>query len=81
MMSAQTCQSCGMPTENVPYCGWCIGPDGKLQAFEERFESMIKWQARYHPKAARQELERKALAYMAAMPAWQDHPRIKAEFP
>jgi predicted DsbA family dithiol-disulfide isomerase len=80
-MSALTCQSCGMPIDAEPYCTWCIGPDGKLQAFEERFERFIKWQARYHPAASRPELERKALAYMAAMPAWQDHPRIKLEFP
>jgi hypothetical protein len=70
-----------MPTEEGPYCQYCLGPDGKLQAFEDRFERAIKAQARWHPKASRQELERKALTLMAAMPAWQDHPRIKAEFP
>lgn len=80
-MSTHTCQSCGLPSATEPYCSFCIGPDGALQAFEERFERMIQWQARYAPKASRQELERKALAYMAAMPAWQDHARVKAEFP
>jgi hypothetical protein len=80
-MSAHTCQSCGVPAGDGPYCQSCTGPDGTLQAFEDGFERMIKWQRRYHPTASRQELERRALTYMAAMPAWQDHPRIKAEFP
>jgi len=80
-MSAQTCQSCGMPIEAGPYCQHCVDPDGKLQAFEERFERMIQWQARREPEATRKELERKTLAYMSKLPAWKDHPRIKAEFP
>ena len=39
------------------------------------------WQARRHPSATRQEIERQTLDYMATMPAWQDHPRVAASRP
>jgi len=51
---------------------------GQLQPFEERFERMVQFQARQEPKAPRAELERRTLAHMAEMPAWKDHPRVKA---
>ena len=35
---------------------------------------MLAWQARRSPALARQEIERQTLDYMAAMPAWRDHP-------
>jgi hypothetical protein len=49
-----------------------------LQSFDERFERMVGWQARRHPEATRQEIERQTLDYMATMPAWRDHPRVTA---
>ncbi|MBI5487904.1 MAG: hypothetical protein HY905_11270 [Deltaproteobacteria bacterium] len=51
---------------------------GRLQSFEERFERMVQWQARQNPQATRAALERQTLAHMATMPAWKDHPRVKA---
>jgi hypothetical protein len=39
---------------------------------------MTSWQARRHPEATRQEIERQTLDYMATMPAWQDHPQVAA---
>ena len=42
---------------------------------------MIAWQARRNPGASRQEIEQQTLAYMATMPAWQDHPRVTASRP
>ena len=50
---------------------------GNLQPFEERFERMIAWQARRTPDAGRAELEKATLAFMAKMPAWKDHPRVR----
>lgn len=76
-MSKTSCESCGMPIEHGPYCEHCVGKDGKLQPFEERFERMVQWQARREPNATRAELEAKTKAYMAKMPAWKDHPQIK----
>ncbi|MBS2027283.1 MAG: hypothetical protein JST54_05195 [Deltaproteobacteria bacterium] len=52
--------------------------DGKLQPFEERFERMVQWKARKGPGASRADLEKKTRAYMASMPAWKDHPKLKA---
>jgi hypothetical protein len=70
-----------MPIATGPYCQYCVDETGKLQAFEVRFERLLAFQARQRPDATREQLERGTLAYMAAMPAWKDHPRIKAEFP
>jgi hypothetical protein len=66
-----------MPIEAGPYCPHCVDANGKLQAFEERFERMVQWQARREPTASRADLEKKTLAYMATMPAWRDHARVK----
>ena len=78
-MSNHVCESCGMPIEAGPYCQYCVDPSGELQPFEERFERMVQWQARREPNASRAELEKKTLAYMATMPAWREHPRVKAQ--
>jgi hypothetical protein len=75
---AVSCESCGMPIETGRYCAHCTDADGRLQPFEERFERMIAWQARRDPAASRAELERATRAYMATMPAWRDHPAVRA---
>lgn len=72
------CESCGMPIESGRYCDYCTDADGQLQAFDERFERMVAWQARREPGASRADLEAKTLAYLATMPAWRDHPRVVA---
>lgn len=73
-----TCESCGMPIESGPYCPHCVDAEGNLQPFDERFERMVAWQARREPDASREALERATLAYLATMPAWRDHPRVRA---
>jgi hypothetical protein len=78
MTTAPACDSCGMPIETGRYCGYCTDESGSLQPFDERFERMVAWQARRNPAAARPELERQTLAYMATMPAWRDDPRLVA---
>ena len=78
MSTETTCGSCGMPIESGRYCEHCTDAEGNLQPFEERFARMVDWQARRNPGASRQDLERQTLAYMADMPAWRDHPRVRA---
>jgi hypothetical protein len=78
MTTAQTCESCGMPIETGRYCSYCTDENGVLQSFDIRFERMVSWQARRHPGASKQEIERQTLDYMATMPAWADHPRVTA---
>jgi len=76
MTTTHTCENCGMPIETGRYCTHCTDENGQLQSFDQRFERMTAWQARRHPDAPRDEIERQTLAYMATLPAWQDHPRI-----
>jgi hypothetical protein len=76
--SQTRCDSCGMPIESGPYCEYCTDADGALQPFEERFERMVDWQARRDPDAPRERLEAETLSYLATMPAWRDHPRVRA---
>lgn len=71
-----SCESCGMPIETGRYCVHCTDADGNLQAFEERFERMVSWQARREPTASREQLEAKTLDHMATLPAWKDHPQV-----
>jgi hypothetical protein len=67
-----------MPIEAGRYCQYCVDAQGSLQPFDERFERMVQWQAKREPELSRAQLEKKTLAYMATMPAWRDHPRVKA---
>lgn len=79
-MEKQTrCESCSMPIETGRYCQHCVDEHGALQSFDERFQRMVAWQAQRTPEAPRAEVEAKTLAYMATMPAWRDHPRVKAQ--
>jgi hypothetical protein len=66
-----------MTIETGRYCQYCVTATGELQPFEERFERMIAWQQRKTPSASRSELEAATLAFMAKMPAWKDHPRVR----
>ena len=71
-----SCESCGMPVESGRYCTYCTDAAGNLQAFEERFERMVSWQARHEPDATREQLVADTLDHMATLPAWRDHPRV-----
>jgi hypothetical protein len=76
-MSKHACESCGMPIESGALCSYCVDEKGQLQPFEERFSRMVAWQERQQPGLARAEAEKQTLAYMATMPAWRDHPRVR----
>jgi hypothetical protein len=78
MTDKHTCESCSMPIETGRYCQYCVNERGELQPFEERFERMVSWQARRSPEKNREMLEAETLAYMAKMPAWKDHPKVRA---
>ena len=74
------CQSCGMPIESGPYCPHCVdAATGRLQDFDLRFERMVGWALRENPSLSRGEAEASTLAYMARMPAWKDHPRVRGQ--
>jgi hypothetical protein len=79
MTTTRPCESCSMPIETGHYCQYCVDDQGQLQPFEERLERMMAFQQRRTPDASRAELEAATLAYMARMPAWRDHPRVKAK--
>ena len=55
-----------------------MNAEGELQPFEERFERMVSWQSRRSPEKNREALEAETLAYMSKMPAWKDHPKVRA---
>lgn len=78
MTTTNACESCGMPIESGHYCQYCTDAEGNLQDFETRFASMVEWQARRNPDAAREQLEAETRAYLATMPAWRNHPRLAA---
>jgi hypothetical protein len=77
MNTSHPCESCSMPIETGRYCQYCSNEKGELQPFEERLERMVAWQARNNPGKARTQLESETLAFMAKMPAWKDHPRVR----
>lgn len=78
MSDKHPCESCSMPIETGRYCQYCVDATGNLQPFDERFEKMIAWQQRKEPTATRAQLESATLAFMAKMPAWREHPRVRS---
>ena len=79
----EKCLSCGMPLSeetrraSTDYCQHCTDDSGKLQPFEERFERMTQWAMR-EDGVDREVAEMRTIEYMRGMPAWRDHPRVKA---
>jgi hypothetical protein len=49
-----------------------------LQTFEERFTRMVQWMTRQKRNLSQADAEKETLAYMSQMPAWKDHPKVKA---
>lgn len=78
MSATHACESCGMPIESGPYCEYCTDESGRLQEFDERLARMVQWMVAQKRAATRAEAERAALAHMATMPAWRDHPKLRA---
>ncbi|MEK6748813.1 MAG: hypothetical protein AABY83_06360 [Pseudomonadota bacterium] len=78
MPQAHNCQSCGMSIESGTYCPYCVDATGQLQPFEERFERMLQWLRQREPTLPRADAEQRTREYMRKMPAWRDHPALKA---
>ena len=78
METDSRCQSCSMPVEAGPLCQHCSDEGGELLPFDECLERFVQWtrhnEAEIDPEAA----ELKTLQFMAGMPAWADHPELKA---
>ena len=70
------CQSCGMAIDSGSFCAYCVDENGKLQAFDERFEKMVGWLMRKTPALSREQAEQDTRAYMRKMPAWASHPAL-----
>lgn len=77
-----TCVACGMPMEKTEdfamsdtskdYCRYCAKPDGSMQDYEEKLESMTGYMVRtkgFNEPAARAA----ARSIMADLPAWKDN--------
>ena len=75
---SHSCESCGMSIDTGRYCPYCVDSQGHLQDFDTRFERMVQWALREDPALDRATAERRTLAYMARMPAWAQHPRVRA---
>lgn len=79
MAEPKTCESCGMPMEDVglhgggdinnPYCVHCTTPEGKLKSREEIREGMINFYI--SQKRSKEEAERIVDETMEKMSAWK----------
>ncbi|MDP4092341.1 MAG: zinc ribbon domain-containing protein [Bacillota bacterium] len=76
----KTCIACGMPMEktsdfaagdvNKDYCVYCARPDGTMQSYDEKLDSMTEFIVRTQgldKKAANEA----AKSMMARLPAWK----------
>lgn len=72
------CQSCSMTVETGPFCRYCLDDRGRLQALEERLVRLSQFMRSSEPGLTDADSERRALEHMAEMPAWRDHPELRA---
>jgi len=78
-MSAR-CVACGMPMESAAdhasgdlekdYCIHCTRPDGSMQSYQEKLESMVQFIARSEGLTNDRARE-KAMKWLTRQPAWQ----------
>lgn len=77
----KTCIACGMPMKepaefatgdtNKDYCVHCARPDGTMQSYEEKLDSMAGFIVRTQG-LDRKVAETAARAMMAKLPAWKE---------
>ena len=77
-MSHANCQSCGMPIESGRYCQYCSDGHGNLHSFDETVARMAQFWRSQDQSLSTEAARQKTLAHMATMPAWKDHPKVKA---
>lgn len=81
----KSCIACGMPMQKKEdfamgdqtkdYCRYCARPDGSMQNYEEKLESMTHFVVRTQgmdPAAAKAA----AREMLSALPAWKDRPGL-----
>ena len=78
----KNCIACGMPMEKTAdfamndeskdYCVYCARPDGSMQNFEEKKESMTNFVIKTQG-LAREIAENAALSMMKKLPAWKSN--------
>lgn len=73
------CESCSMTIESGHYCQYCADEAGELHPFEETLERFQQWTLRRQPDLDPAAARRQTLQFMATMPAWSDHPDLRAE--
>ena len=78
MSDTNHCESCSMTIDDGTYCQHCTDDNGGLRPFDELYERMVQWTLRQEGAGSREEAERKTLGHMATMPAWRDHPQVRA---
>ncbi len=76
-MSFSRCQSCAMPIETGHYCPHCADANGNLHGFDETVARMSQFWRSQDASLTDESARKKTLAYMAGMPAWKDHPKLK----
>jgi hypothetical protein len=72
------CESCSMTIDSGTYCEHCTDDNGALQPFEERLERFMSWTLREEPSLDPTAARQKTIEFMSTMPAWADHPSVKA---
>ncbi|MEM7201701.1 MAG: hypothetical protein AAF628_15640 [Planctomycetota bacterium] len=78
MTESTKCQSCTMPIESGRLCPHCGDEHGTLRPFDEIFPRMVQWSLRNESGLSREQAEAQTLRFMSSMPAWRDHPEVKA---
>lgn len=71
------CQSCSMTIDSGEYCEYCTDEDGDLRGFDETFERFVQFAMGRDATLDRPTAEANTLGFMASMPAWSGHPRLR----
>lgn len=71
------CKSCSMTIESGDYCHYCTDDTGELRAFDETFERFVQFAIGRDSSLDRATAEANTRGFMAQMPAWKDHPKLR----
>ncbi|MFC1568693.1 zinc ribbon domain-containing protein [bacterium] len=69
------CQSCGMPLTDQPsdqFCQYCTDETGQLKSREAVREGIAAWLQMFTPNPENIDFQKRAEAYLNAMPAWAE---------
>lgn len=79
-MENKFCHSCGAPL-NTPgmkgksddYCAYCSDENGKLKSKDEVVSGIKDWFLSWQPNINEETAQKRAEAYLNAMPAWAEN--------